>query len=46
MSITDKIRKALESIDIENYYIERGNEKNNCIVYTYSEFSDYYAEKV
>ena len=44
MSITDKIRKALESIDIENYYIERGNEKNNCIVYTYSEFPDYYAD--
>ncbi len=38
------IGQALDSIDLENFYISKGTYEGECAVYTYLEFPSYYAD--
>lgn len=37
MSISEKIKNALADISLPNYFITRANDKQECIVYNYTE---------
>ncbi|MBE6051600.1 MAG: hypothetical protein E7214_13375 [Clostridium sp.] len=38
------IGQALDSINLENFYISKGTYEGECAVYTYIEFPSYYAD--